>query len=108
MVNERTKELQQKNDELEAFTYTVSHDLKSPLTTIKGFIELLEDDIKCNNTNAIDKDLSRINSASMKMAQLVDDLLKFSRIDKSSFKIQEISLSSLIKDVKLSLESRLR
>lgn len=107
LVNERTKELQQKNDELEAFTYTVSHDLKSPLTTIKGFIELLEDDIKCNNTNAIDKDLSRINSASMKMAQLVDDLLKFSRIDKSSFKIQEISLSSLIKDVKLSLESQI-
>lgn len=74
------KELRDKNEELERFTYTVSHDLKSPLVTIKGFIGMLELDLKHNNLENIDDDIRRIKSATDKMTDLLNDLLELSRI----------------------------
>jgi signal transduction histidine kinase len=73
-------ELETKNAELERFTYTVSHDLKSPLITINGFLGYLQDDIASGNTDRIKRDSQRIHEAVEKMHQLLRELLELSRI----------------------------
>ncbi len=79
-IEEKNTELQNQNAELERFNYTVSHDLKAPLVTIKGFAGLLQKDIDKQDRDAMDKDAMQINEAADKMAQLLDELLELSRI----------------------------
>jgi PAS domain S-box-containing protein len=73
-------ELETKNAELERFTYTVSHDLKSPLITIKGFLGFLREDAKKGDLARLAKDAERISDASDKMQILLNELLELSRI----------------------------
>jgi PAS domain S-box-containing protein len=73
-------ELEAKNAELERYTYTVSHDLKSPLVTIRGFLGYLEKDALAGNTQKLKDDVRRINDAAQKMQTLLNDLLELSRI----------------------------
>ncbi len=73
-------ELEAKNAELERFTYTVSHDLKSPLFTIRGFLGFLEQDALAGNQVRIKADVQRITDAAEKMQALLNDLLELSRI----------------------------
>lgn len=74
------EELQQKNDELMRFTYTVSHDLKSPLVTIRTFLGYLEQDLRGPDEAAVDKDLGYIRTAAVRMSRLLDELLALSRV----------------------------
>jgi signal transduction histidine kinase len=92
-------ELERKNEEMSRFVYTVSHDLRSPLVTIKAFLGYLEQDIKEKQTEAADKDMVYIRNAADKMAVLLDELLKLSRIGSKGNLKAEISLQTLAGEV---------
>lgn len=74
------EELGNKNAELERFTYTVSHDLKSPVITIRGFLGFLEQDALTGNMQRLRGDIKRISDATDKMQTLLNELLELSRI----------------------------
>lgn len=74
------KELIHKNAEIEQFLYTVSHDLRSPLVTVKTFLGYLENDINDNNPERVSQDLQFIHGAADKMVMLLNELLEMSRI----------------------------
>ncbi len=92
-------ELESKNAELERFTYTVSHDLKSPLLTIKGFLGFLEKDIESGDAERVRSDTEQISDAADKMKQLLDDLLELSRIGRVVNPPEEVSFGELSRKV---------
>jgi signal transduction histidine kinase len=100
-------ELERKNAELERFTYTASHDLKSPLITIKGFLGFLRDDAQSGNLNRLESDIRRIGDAADKMQQLLNDLLELSRIGRMVNKPQSIDLNTMIPEVLELLHGRI-
>lgn len=73
------EELKAKNTELERFTYTVSHDLMSPLFTIQGFIGILREDLERNEAEKVESDLKYIENAATRMRHLLEDTLELSR-----------------------------
>jgi signal transduction histidine kinase len=89
-------ELESKNAELERFTYTVSHDLKSPLVTIRGFLGFLHKDAKTQNMEKFEKDLARIANAADRMQTLLNDLLELSRIGRIASPLVELPFEQLI------------
>ncbi len=98
-INEQLKELEAKNAEMERFTYTVSHDLRSPLITIKGFAGLLMDDMNMGNQHNLEKDLQRIISAADKMDDLLRDLLELSRIGRMLNEFSTFSMTQIANEV---------
>ena len=101
-------ELEASNSELERFTYTVSHDLRNPLVTIKGFLGMLERDIREKREDKIRVDLERISSAADRMNELLSDLLELSRIGRILNPLEEINLADLAREAVESLDARLR
>jgi PAS domain S-box-containing protein len=93
------EELESKNAELERFTYTVSHDLKSPLFTIRGFIGYLEQDLVSGDLERFRRDTQRIIEATDKMQQLLNDLLELSRVGRLMNEPRKIQMNDLIRDV---------
>ena len=91
-------DLAAKNAELERFNYTVSHDLKTPLVTIRGFAGLAGTDLVAGRSDAVRKDLGRIVAAADKMHRLLDDLLELSRIGRVVHPPEDVSLADLVKD----------
>lgn len=91
-------ELSLKNAELERFTYTVSHDLKSPIVTIRGFLGYLAEDALSGNTPRMEKDIERITNATEKMQSLLRDLLELSRIGRMMNAPETIQFEDLVHD----------
>lgn len=89
------QELETKNAELERFTYTVSHDLKSPLITIHGFMGVMEKDMRDGNIERSIQDMEYIKNAAQKMQNLLDDLLELSRIGRLANPSEEIPVGDL-------------
>jgi signal transduction histidine kinase len=88
-------DLEAKNSELERFTYTVSHDLKSPVFTIAGYLGMLEDHAVRGNIARMKEDIAEITRAAETMARLLDDLLELSRIGRTANPSQEVALGDL-------------
>ena len=105
---ERTvQELKEKNEELERFAYMVSHDLKSPLITIQGFLGLVEKDMVAGDSDRVRADLERISAAAKKMKRLLDDLLELSRIGRLVLRPEAIPLSQLAREAVSLVEGRI-
>ena len=97
-VAQKVEELQKRNADLERFTYTVSHDLKSPLVTIKAFLGFLEKDLFSNKVEAVKKDLGFIHSAADKMVLLLDELLKLLRVGHKKNDPVDVSLYEVVNE----------
>ncbi|MGH7399074.1 MAG: GAF domain-containing protein, partial [Candidatus Rokuibacteriota bacterium] len=95
-VQERTRELESVNRELEAFTHTVSHDLKAPLRGMAGFAQALEEDYAERLDEPGRQFLSRIRAAADRMGQLIDDLLQYSRIQQRAVARRPVALGPLL------------
>lgn len=98
-LTERTNQLVKLNEELEAFTYSVSHDLRAPLRGIIGFTNILEEDYSAKLDDEAKRITSVIKNNTLKMGQLIDDLLAFSRMGKKELVKTEINSMQLVREV---------
>ncbi|HOV62599.1 MAG TPA: PAS domain S-box protein [Spirochaetia bacterium] len=98
------KDLEQAYKELEAFSYSVSHDLRAPLRSIDGFSQALLEDY-ADKLDAEGKDfLHRVRAASQRMAQLIDDLLKLSRITRTEIHYEQVDLTAMVRKIIVELK----
>ena len=103
-VAERTAQLESTNKELEAFSYSVSHDLAAPLRGIDGFSQaLLEDYGEALDANGKDY-LRRVRDATQRMGQLIEDLLNLSRLTRREMQREKVDLSGLARDIAAELK----
>jgi signal transduction histidine kinase len=98
-VQERTAQLQVSNSELEAFSYSVSHDLRAPLRSISGFSQAIAEDYHEMLDDEGHEFLQRVIHASKEMDKLIDDLLHLSRLTRSDMRRQPVDLSSLAEGI---------
>jgi PAS domain S-box-containing protein len=98
-VGERTAQLEALNKELEAFSYSVSHDLKAPLRGIDGYSQLLEKDYRARLDDDGRLFLANIRASAAQMHQLIEDLLNYSRMERRSLQSVTIDLGALVRAV---------
>jgi len=94
-LREHSAELETANRELQTFSYSVSHDLRAPLRAMTGFAEALEEDHAAELSGKAREYLQRIRSAGKQMDQLIDDLLKLSRVLRTEMHRETVDLSSM-------------
>jgi signal transduction histidine kinase len=98
-LTQAVDDLQKTNAEMERFTYTISHDLKSPLVTISTFLEFLKEDLGRGDADRIDKDIQYMRTAADKMGQMLGELLELSRIGRMVNSPVEVTFGELIREV---------
>jgi len=110
-VAERTKELERRalelqaaNSELDAFAYSVSHDLRAPLRSIDGFSQVLLEDYGAGLDEAARDSLQRVRAASQRMATLIDDLLKLARVTRTEMRTERVDLSGMAREIVLDIQ----
>lgn len=103
-VIERTKMLRIANKELEAFSYSVSHDLRAPLRSIDGFSQALIEDYGDSLDSTATNYLSRVRSAAQRMSTLIDDLIKLAKVSRIELAKKPINLSDIAQSITKSLQ----
>ncbi len=103
-VTERTAQLEASNLELEAFSYSVAHDLRAPLRAIDGFNQALVEDYGQVMPGEARDLFQRARQASQRMAQLIDDLLNLSRVARAEMRQQRVNLSQMAEDIAADLQ----
>jgi len=103
-VLQRTAQLEATNKELEAFSYSVSHDLRAPLRHINGYTRILQEDFAAELSQEGQDSLQRILASSQKMEQLIDDLLSFSRLGRKPMKKGRVDMGATVRTVISMLE----
>jgi signal transduction histidine kinase len=98
-LRRNTAELLAANTELDAFAYSVSHDLRAPLRSIDGFSQVLLEDYASQLGDAGRDSLQRVRAASQRMATLIDDLLKLARVTRAEMRTEQVDLSGMARDV---------
>ncbi|ACI17143.2 hypothetical protein COPRO5265_0030 [Coprothermobacter proteolyticus DSM 5265] len=98
------KELEEANRELEAFSYSVSHDLRAPLRSIDGFSQMLLEDYADKLDDQGRDYLKRIRAATQRMSQLINDLLTLSRISRADMHFEELNLTAMAEDIAAELK----
>jgi light-regulated signal transduction histidine kinase (bacteriophytochrome) len=97
-IIERTAQLHAANEELEAFSYSVSHDLRAPLRHVIGFVNLLQNDAGPSLSEKNSKYLATISDSAKRMGTLIDDLLDFSRIGRMALQKTNVNLEELVRE----------
>jgi PAS domain S-box-containing protein len=101
----RTRDLEVANQELEAFCYSVSHDLRTPLRSIDGFSQNLLEDYTDRLDDEGKDSLNRVRAASQRMGRLIDDLLSLSKVSRAGLKREKFDLGSLAEEVAAELRT---
>jgi PAS domain S-box-containing protein len=104
-VQKRTEQLELANRELEAFSYSVSHDLRAPLRHINGFVEILQSSIGDKLDEESRGFLNTISDSARQMGRLIDDLLAFSRVGRSELRFVPVKLDNLLAEAMRELSS---
>jgi signal transduction histidine kinase len=99
VIEQRTAELASKNEEMEQFLNTVSHDLKSPVVTCLGLAGTLREDLKAGRMEETNDTIVRIERSATRMRQLIEDLLNLSRIGRVRFELTEVDTHSMISTI---------
>ncbi|MBV8658777.1 MAG: PAS domain S-box protein [Burkholderiales bacterium] len=105
LVEQRTKALAAANKELEAFSYSVSHDLRAPLRSVDGFSQVLLEDYADRLDEAGKQYLGRIRKATQNMSNLIDDLLNLSKLTRSEVNTQPVNLSEVASEIVQELQA---
>ena len=106
-VAQRTTQLEEINQELKAFTYTISHDLKAPLRAIQGFATALQEDYGENLDDLGNEYTVRLSDSAQQMERLIQDLLTYSRLSRSQIRLHSINLSAVVGQCLELLESEI-
>lgn len=106
-IRHSVEAIQQKNQEMEQFVYTVSHDLKSPLVTSSGFLGLLKEDIEAGRYDDVMDSVQRLQNANNRMAQLIDDLLQLSRVGRVKVEIEKVNVRNVVRDICANLAAQI-
>lgn len=104
-VRDRTAELTEANRELEAFTYSVSHDLRAPLRHIDAFARIIEEETRGQVSEELQRYVARIRKGTQTMGRLVDDLLNLSRVGRAEVGWSQVDLNLLVDEVISELKS---
>ncbi|BAZ18023.1 response regulator receiver sensor signal transduction histidine kinase [Calothrix sp. NIES-4071] len=105
-LKSRTVELETVNQELEAFSYSVSHDLSNPLSIINGYAYMLQESEVVKQDVDAQHSVARIQSAAKRMEQLIEDLMHLSKVTRSEMRFEPVDLSEIASDIVVFLEQR--